>query len=362
MPRISTVATPTARASVACGLIENEPLEMAFCVQYTKVAGMQFFSGNCVSTAGVALTEDPLVPTPAGAAVPGLYELKTANDFFDPMFRYLALDGVELQIKFCPMSRNVTNTEETDEVAPANIVNDLGTVRVYPWYGQPGMFALPNGEIVPQYLDENYINSIEPAIVKRFPTHIDADEKNPEQGWHTYGFLPIVPQVVEAEGLADALPIQYQRLSPVNTIDWVAGNTALLANLGAVMWYYPHATLARSVNSAVLATRYPCALLYRFKVRVTWFDLLPLQMFEYPTPAVDPVKFKEWALKVLAANEAAAAQELADIALYKEQNGVPPPPPSPVDELTTNMEDAELVDPDDMEDAPPAPPPLKRQK
>lgn len=368
MRAVSVFGTPAVRENTEQGL--HEDAQMAFSVRYTKTNGLQIFTGNYINgpASGGPLTEDPAVPTPIGDPEPGFYELYTAQEFFDPLFRYIALDAVELQWRPVPMTDLTTTWFEppsTDHSAVSHtLVNDLGTVRCGPWYGEPGMFDLTNGGVEIQYLDENYINTVHPTIIDKFPTRIPTDERNPDQEWRSVGFIPIVPAVYENTG--DPLAVAYQRLAPINTLDWVAGNANLSANLGWWMWYFPHATLAHTALGVALPTKYTCGYEYRFKVRVTWFDLLPLQMFEYPTPTVDAAKFKEWAEKVLAANAAAEAQEIADIALYKQQNGVAPPPtppPSPTVALAADMEDAELVDPDDMEDdVALAPPPLKRQK
>lgn len=364
MRPLSETGSVTVRANTEQGLFENS--EMAFSVRYSKNNGMQFFTGNFGQghASGSPLTEDPMIPTALGNPEPGLYELKTANDFFDPIFRYIALDGIELQWRPVPVSTALTKYEEESKYVTAtnyNMVNDLGTVRVGPWYGEPGMFQLDNGGVNFQYLDENYINQVQPQMVSRYPTQVPTTERDPDADWLTAGFMPIVPEVVNGDTEDDPLQVAFQRLAPVNTIDWVAGNSQLSGNLGWWMWYYPHATLATNAVGTTLATQYMSAYEYRFKVRVTWFDMLPLQMFEYPTPTVDAAKFKEWADKVLAADQAAQAQELADIALYKEQTGgAAPPPPSPTAELADDMADTELVDPDDMDDT--APPPLKRAK
>lgn len=371
MRPISLLATPTVRENSDQGLKESS--ENAFSVRYTKTNGLQIFTGNLVQgpTSGTPLTEDPAIPTPIGDPEPGFYELFTAQEFFDPLFRYISLDAIELQWRYSPMNATITKWVDAEskmqESGSAITVNDLGTIRCGPWYGEPGMFELTNGGVVPQYLDENYINTVHPSIVHQFPTHLPFTESNPDQEWHSAGFIPIVPEVVNGDGENDNLQVSYQRLAPVNTIDWVAGNSQLSANLGWWMWYYPHATLAADAVGVNLPTWYNCSIQYRFKVRVTWFDLLPLQMFEYPTPTVDAAKFKEWALKVIAADKEAQAQELADIAMYKEQNGVAPPPSSPTADLADDMADTELVDPDDMTDADPrlttlVIPPLKKSK
>lgn len=285
----------------------------AVCCSYTKAAGFMTYCGSYNSSSGTLF--DPYTasdPVP-DSSVMGLYELFLANQYLDPLFRYINLEDVELQFRLVPPPRSSGLVISPAGIPGYSSVADLGTVRLFPWYGEPGPASTVSGANTVAYLDENYINQIKPQRIYTFPTMDKTSADNIDAlDWHKCAFIPVRPSIVDQAGTATA--VEYARVQPTDMISWLSGASTFSANLFRYVWYFPHATIQRDAAGDLITTQYNCRIEFRFKVTVKWWNLMPPQLFSIDTPRPTNAAVLEWAKKVQAANEAAVAQEIKDAA------------------------------------------------
>lgn len=318
------------RTNMYQGMAVTQPTQCAFSIKFTKALGPRIYTGAYNGT-GTALTENA-VSVVLDNPVMGMYESVLANTYLDPLFRYLHLDDVELQYRLNPPANN-----DPYYVVGGNTgflpVEDLGTFRTGPWYNQTGPFSSNAGVPTNLVLDENSINvALDPQRVHRFPVRENVAHIEPDANWRSVAFRPVVPIAVLPE--ASQQVVEFQRIPPVDLVNWIAGagnGDALSGNLGFALWYFPHATVQKNSSGVGITTQYLASVEYRFKIRLTWSQLMPPQLFSLDRPTPDPKLVVEWARAVQAAEAAAIAQEEADIEasttlpLAKKQKADEPP-------------------------------------
>lgn len=274
-----------------------------FTMKYTSATGCQFIRGPW-DTGTVAITRDPTDPATEDNEN-GLHDLHLANLYFQRIFKYTHVVGVELEYRLVPMEVPVQQINAAADATMGGLTT-AGTVTFYPWFGEPYINESKTlGDTYPELTEPNFMANCHPHVVHKYPM------PGSKVFQSSIGFIPAEVYLTSVSPTDQEL--QYSVLGSVDTITWAAGDSDQNAYLGRFVLNLEGVEWPGLPTGAGINWRIEC----RFIVHQRWWDLFPPLLFQFPPPVASKADWLAFCRAVLAQD----AKILAD-ALAEEKNAM----------------------------------------